>query len=54
METEFAVDCPWCAGHMNALDAAAPDAGEAFACSTCAIVVELAPDSVRVPVVLAA
>ena len=54
MKTEHEFDCPWCSGHMVALDVALGDAGEALACSTCSIVVELAPDPVTAPVALAA
>ena len=54
MDTSFDIECPWCAGHLVALDLAMGDAGEALACSACSIVVELAPDPVTAPIALAA
>jgi hypothetical protein len=53
MKTEVAFDCPWCAGPMTAADAEGQLADSAT-CTTCAIVVEFAPDPAAAPVALAA
>ena len=49
---DFDIDCPWCAGPMTA--AAESHAGDALACATCSIVVELAPDPIDTRIALAA
>ena len=44
MKTDTEFECPWCADTMISADAPHIAAGDAFACPTCSIVVELAPD----------
>ncbi len=54
MKTELEFDCPWCTGRLVSADSATGPVGEALACPTCSIVVELAPDPVSMPVARAA
>ena len=54
MKTDTELDCPWCADTMVSIDAIDRGAGDSFACPTCSIVDELAPDPVSVPIALAA
>ena len=46
------IDCPWCSGPMTT--ATESYAGDALACATCSIVVELAADPAGTQVALAA
>ena len=51
-DSDFDIDCPWCSGPLTTTTDG--HAGDAFACATCSIVVELASDPVAVTIALAA
>ena len=54
MKTELEFDCPWCTGQLVSVEGTTGPVGDALACPTCSIVVELASDPVSLPVALAA
>ncbi len=53
MKTTADLECPWCTGAMT-LATETATAGDAFACETCSIIVELAPDPMADRLALAA